>query len=467
MHAADICLANVRILVVEDEPACRDAVRVFLESSGAEVTAVSSAEDALGLFSRDTFDAIITDLRLGGMDGISLLRQVRSEGGSVPVIIMTGYASMQSAIAALQLGADDYIAKPITSQGSIVRAARNAIDKVQLRTQNAILRGKLEESELCFRTVFDHTAEMILSFSIDSDGAPGRLEQCNSSAIRAIGYSGNTLRQMTILDMLARSHRKNADRIIRSLANSEASSFDTLFVTASGTSLHAEASCHKLASCSPAKVIMIARNISELVAAETGFANTLEDERAQMGRELHDVVCQDIASIAMLAGTQPGSGDMDLIRSAASSAMRSARSLAKGLVPVFEDSEELRVAVADLLQAQAERHGIECMLDMQTPLNISGANATIHLFRIIQEAVNNAIRHANADSIAVRLASDDGIHTLTVRNSGAPPARKGNGMGTLIMRQRARILGASLSITHEDEGTSVKCCWQNGENERT
>jgi DNA-binding NtrC family response regulator len=97
-----------RILIVEDESIIRSALRRLLEKNGYEVSDAGSVAEACGDFSLDSFDLIITDLRLPGAPGTDLI----GLAGSVPVLIMTSYASLRSAVDAMKLGAVDYIAKP-------------------------------------------------------------------------------------------------------------------------------------------------------------------------------------------------------------------------------------------------------------------------------------------------------------------------------------------------------------------
>jgi len=97
-----------RILIVEDESIIRSALRRLLEKNGYEVNDAGSVAEACGDFSLDSFDLIITDLRLPGAPGTDLI----GLAGSVPVLIMTSYASLRSAVDAMKLGAVDYIAKP-------------------------------------------------------------------------------------------------------------------------------------------------------------------------------------------------------------------------------------------------------------------------------------------------------------------------------------------------------------------
>src|SRR5690554_7929158 len=97
-----------RILIVEDESIIRSALKRLLEKNGYDISDAESVADAIDRFGLNGFDLIISDLRLPGAPGTDLIELA----GQVPVLIMTSYASLRSAVDAMKLGAVDYIAKP-------------------------------------------------------------------------------------------------------------------------------------------------------------------------------------------------------------------------------------------------------------------------------------------------------------------------------------------------------------------
>jgi len=113
---------------VEDHPESATAMRALLERRGLGVVTARSAEKALELFSPDAFDVILTDIRLGEMSGVDLLREIRGTLPEFPVILITGFDSLQSAIAAVKFGAQDYILKPVDSIEEVLLPIRNAVE---------------------------------------------------------------------------------------------------------------------------------------------------------------------------------------------------------------------------------------------------------------------------------------------------------------------------------------------------
>jgi CheY-like chemotaxis protein/glycine cleavage system H lipoate-binding protein len=120
---------DTKILVVDDEQVVLDSVRKHLRREGYEIRTVLSGAEAIEILDSGWPEVVITDLMMPGMDGLELLERVRGSRPAVPVIMITGYATMRTALQALRQGAFDYIAKPFTRaelQGVVARAARQA-----------------------------------------------------------------------------------------------------------------------------------------------------------------------------------------------------------------------------------------------------------------------------------------------------------------------------------------------------
>lgn len=133
-----------RLLIVEDEETLRESLkRVFLREE-YEVDVADSSETALKMMDGRIYDLIITDIILPGMNGIELLKKCREQTPGQIVIIITAYASLETAVEALRAGAYDYIVKPIIHE-EIKRIAKNALRERSLRTENAILKKQIEE----------------------------------------------------------------------------------------------------------------------------------------------------------------------------------------------------------------------------------------------------------------------------------------------------------------------------------
>ncbi len=130
------------ILVVEDEPKMRRLLELQLADEGFHAQTVGDAETALKLVNSGPFDLIVTDLKLPGMSGIEFLEAVKRSNAAVPIIIMTAYGTVESAVEAMKIGASDYVLKPF-SLAELVLVIRKELASHQLREENRSLREAL------------------------------------------------------------------------------------------------------------------------------------------------------------------------------------------------------------------------------------------------------------------------------------------------------------------------------------
>ncbi|MGH9751050.1 MAG: sigma-54-dependent transcriptional regulator [Candidatus Polarisedimenticolia bacterium] len=133
-----------RILIVDDEKGMRDFLSIMLRKEGYAVTAADAVEPANVLVSRGDFDLVISDIALPSQSGLEVLKHSKSVSPETPVIMITAYASTESAIEALKLGAYDYIIKPFDVE-ELKIIVRNALEKQRLQQENRALKRELKE----------------------------------------------------------------------------------------------------------------------------------------------------------------------------------------------------------------------------------------------------------------------------------------------------------------------------------
>jgi two-component system, NtrC family, response regulator PilR len=132
-----------RVLVVDDEAGMRDFLSILLRKEGYGVSVADGAEKALEMASRGEFDLVISDISMPGLSGIDVLRQARAASPDTPVILITAYASTETAVEALKLGAYDYLIKPFDVE-ELKAVVRNALEKRRLETENRFLKRELK-----------------------------------------------------------------------------------------------------------------------------------------------------------------------------------------------------------------------------------------------------------------------------------------------------------------------------------
>src|SRR5512139_1452927 len=131
-----------RILVVEDEAYVRDSLVEILRARRFEVGAAGSVAEALAHLGRTPVDAVLSDLRMPGADGLELVRRMQTAAPDVPVVILTGHGNVSSAVECLKAGASDYILKPAEPEALEVALDR-AREGRALRREVRYLRGAL------------------------------------------------------------------------------------------------------------------------------------------------------------------------------------------------------------------------------------------------------------------------------------------------------------------------------------
>lgn len=131
-----------KILVVDDEQSLREVLSIMLKRAGYAVTIAMDGEDAVELLQKEIFDLVITDLRMPKVDGMEVLKAVKSASPETVVLIITAFASADSAVEAMKQGAYDYLTKPFQVD-EVQLIIRNALEKRRLTTENMLLKREM------------------------------------------------------------------------------------------------------------------------------------------------------------------------------------------------------------------------------------------------------------------------------------------------------------------------------------
>ncbi|MFZ0292058.1 MAG: PAS domain S-box protein [Candidatus Sulfotelmatobacter sp.] len=209
---------------------------------------------------------------------------------------------------------------------------------------------------------------------------------------------------------------------------------------------------------SPTYIIATGIDITERKRLEKAILEISAAEQRRIGQDLHDGLGQHLTGIAFMSKVQEQKlADKGLAEACEAArivglvneAINKTRQLAHGLLPVASDAHGLMSALRRWAAEVEDLFHISCRLHVDNPVLIYDANVSTHLYRIAQEAVNNAIRHGQAKNIEIRLSARKGKGTLRIENDGsALPENTMNhsGMGIQIMNYRARMIGGSLTV---------------------
>ena len=191
--------SSPRVLIVDDEPSMRDMLRIVLRRDGYDVHVASNGREAVAALEREVFDLLLTDIRLPDVDGVQVLREAKARNRDIVALMMTAYASTETAVEALRLGAADYFTKPF-NMDELRLKVRQHLESRRLRVENILLKRAMDTSH-AFGDIVGRSPVMVELFSLIEMIAP------TPSTVLITGESG------TGKDLVARAiHRQSLRR---------------------------------------------------------------------------------------------------------------------------------------------------------------------------------------------------------------------------------------------------------------
>ncbi|MGB7219770.1 MAG: PAS domain S-box protein, partial [Vicinamibacterales bacterium] len=327
----------------------------------------------------------------------------------------------------------------------------------------------LRRSEDYLRSVLNTAADAIIT--IDEHGG---IETFNAAAERMFGYAAAEVVGQNVRLLMPQPYRDEHDGYVaRYVKTGEARIIgvgrEVIGLRKDGTTFPLDLAVSKIGDSR--RFTGILRDLSDRKKLEWRVAESQVEERRHMARELHDELGGHMTGIALLAQTlqaelakaeSPLAGRTQQLIQTISDAHQRLRSVIRGLMPVETVPEGLMVALQDLAERCRQVSGVPCRFQCEPPVHVEEAGTALHLFRIAQEAINNAVRHGQPSQITVTLARTASHLEVTVADDGRGfsdvPAGHA-GLGLVSMRQRARLLGGDCSVESRQGGGTVVKCW--------
>ncbi len=175
------------IFIVDDEEGMCHSLQALLSNAGYKVACATTGESALKAVVRQDIDVFLSDIHMPGIDGFEFLEQILSQLPGTPVIMMTGDATVDSAVKALRMGAYDYLKKPF-EPGEMLKTVENALQQRMLLERTRMLDNRLSLSERRFRFILQNSPDMI--YTLDPSG---RFKFVNESVAIRFGYQSADL----------------------------------------------------------------------------------------------------------------------------------------------------------------------------------------------------------------------------------------------------------------------------------
>ncbi len=323
----------------------------------------------------------------------------------------------------------------------------------------------LADSEEKYRRLFETISDAAFVF----DGETRHFLEVNEAALRLYGYTREEFLQLTHTAITAEPEDSEAS-IQLALAGAAPRIPMRHHRKKDGTIFPVEIAASTFMPKGRPVACGVIRDITRRVELEREILAISEREQRRRGHDLHDDLCQQLAGIEFLsrrlasdltATSAVGAAQAAEIAQMLQRAMAQTRELARGLSPVGLDARGLPDALRKLAAGTRKLFGCNCRFRYESPVLLPNHSVANHLYRIAQEAVNNAFKHGQARRIDIRLGTKGRAITLTVTDNGLGlsrelPARPG--MGLRIMRYRARAIGGALRVEARPRGgTRVLC----------
>jgi signal transduction histidine kinase len=203
---------------------------------------------------------------------------------------------------------------------------------------------------------------------------------------------------------------------------------------------------------------------------EQEIVRTSEREQMRIGQDLHDGICQNLAAIDCATECLKSALESDGLTHAATArviqkllkeTIVDARNLARGIFPVHMDADGLSAALHDLVSTTNQLRQASITFEASDNIQIKDPQTAMHLYRIVQEALSNAMRHAHASHVAVHLVRNGYSMTITIADDGCgftPGSLSSEGMGLRTMQYRANLIGAKVRIESRPSGGALVSC---------
>ncbi len=359
-----------------------------------------------------------------------------------------------------------------------LRDAKNALDGYAVVTRNITehrrANQELQDQKRRLRSILETAVDAIVI--IDERGI---VESVNPAALRMFGYRADEVVGQNVNMLMPQPFAaEHTGYIQRYLRTGEAK------IIGIGREIQAR---RKDGSLFPADLAVsefydgrpqftgIVRDLTDRKAMEAEVLQIAEAEQRRIGQELHDDAQQQLSGLTLiarhaadsLAALTPQHPQLAEVRAKVErvvkglrDANQSLRELARGLVPLQVDAHGLRDALNRLAAQVSEIHSIACSFSMEEAIDINDSSVATHLYRITQEAVNNALKHSAAREIAIRLRSVDRLVILEIVDHGVGIAdvRETQGRGLQIMAYRAGLIGAVLTVRRGEKGGTIVSC---------
>lgn len=440
------------ILIVDDDEGICRLLADTLKKDGLSTEWRTSGSEAIEWLRQRRPPLMLLDLRLADMRGQDVIDILAEEGITVPFVVISGVSDVRVAVKLMQEGALDFLPKDTQLLQLVAPVVRRCLEHLENKRRLADIEGRFLQLADNIQSIFWIATPDMKQFIYVS---PAYERIWGLPLESAYEHPDSWLEAVLPTD---RPGLRAALERFRIIAESMEIDFRIARPDGEIRWLHCTASPLLDEKGEIERLTGFVHDITERKEVNRRLLAAAEQERRRLGQDLHDDLCQRLAAIKLRCsmlerdlardGSPRASVAADLA-AAIADATGLSRNFARGLVPVTLDSDGLPSALEVLTKTAEAMFGVAVRFECPEPVSISDPDTATHLYRITQELISNAAKHAQPSHIIVRLTQDAKRLLLEVENDGAPftaPENFSDGMGLHFLRSRADAIGGALTF---------------------
>jgi two-component system sensor histidine kinase UhpB len=468
---------NPTILIVEDNPGDLFLLEETLRMTRLpfeRILKARSAAEAIAILEEGSVSIVLLDLSLPDSSGFNSFDQVNAYAADIPIIVLTGLADMELALETMANGAQDYLIKGEFDERLLAKSIQYSIERNRIRES-------LKESNESYRNLFYNNPLPIFIWDLHNM----RILEVNDIAQQEYGYTREQLLNMTVLDLRVEKEHDLTKKFIQEFIETDLTKRSDIWYhrKKSGEVMVLDISSHKIDYKGVTAILAIHNNITEKIRLEEKLKEerllkqkeiteatiqVQEKERYEISTELHDNVNQQLTVAMMyIASAQQKMPEQSALLKQSSSfilnAIEEIRKLSQNLVTPLIKHFGLSKAIEGLLDdiSGANTFSIELTADAFYEEDIK-YDFKLNLFRIVQEQMNNIIKHAQASTVNLELKRDDKKICLKISDNGIgfDVNKQHKGIGIYNIISRTELYSGVVNVkSAPGDGCSIDICF--------
>ena len=451
-------------LIVGHKPQLRKLIGTALQRRNFFYLETDPSKEGLDLIGR--YDLSLIILSDYSEEALWFCKQVRNmkNGWRYTIYAVIEQDETEHLPLLLEAGIDQYIIESLFNEQRLDIRLSFAERLSQSKRDQFLTGQQLKESEAMARSILDTTVDAIIT--IDDQAI---IKSYNISAERLFLYTPDEVLGKNVKILMPEPYRREHDDYIQNYHNTGNKKIigigrEVMGRRKDGSTFPMYLAVSEVNVNNQRIYTGIIRDITENRRLEQEVLRISEHERHRIGQDLHDGLGQMLTGITLINKSifkkleeqeHPLASNVEEVTGLLKEADEFARGLSRNLIPVELESNGLIAALHRLIQNAKRLFNIECSLENPLQIHFSDPTAATHLFRIIQEATSNAVKHGDASNVRILMDCDDSRLIIRIEDNGSGFSDTWDthkGLGVRIMKFRSRLIGATLDITDSPMG---------------